>query len=591
MKKSRLTSKLFGIAVVFLLFGVGLAMALPFVSFGNQSQALEQEAKTWHIGMADTQSMSAIAPWPMYGHDSNHTCRSSANGPTYSDVKWTYNLGVRVQDNASPVIAADGTVYVPSECGFFAINPDGTLKWKQWGTAPWDLTHTRMAPAVANDGSAVYVYAIGILTYRLYALDPVDGDIIWFYDIGYSTYGSPSIGLDGTIYIGGIPEPSAGSSHMYAINPDGTLKWCWEDTGGGCWIETSPAIGPSGEVYFQHNCLGLVALESNGQLKWSHNGALGQAWNSPSIGPDGTIYIGSSDHYFYALNPDGTVKWKVSVDNFMYEAAAALSSGGSTIYRGDNMGIFYAFDSSGYLKWKCDTGIDGEIQCAPALAANGIIYFTQGLTSAVVPSDKGYLYALRASDGTLVWKYEIGWSTSSPVIAADGTLYAVGGDTSGNGVLYAFRSTPNQTPSQPSNPSPANHATGASINADLSWTGGDPDTGDTVTYDVYFGTSSSPPLVSNDQSGTIYDPGTLAGNTKYYWKVVATDNHGASTTGALWDFTTVGEWDPWAYDEDDSGYTEIGELLHAISDYIGGGITISQLLEIINLYISHTPKP
>jgi hypothetical protein len=48
--------------------------------------------------------------------------------------------------------------------------------------------------------------------------------------------------------------------------------------------------------------------------------------------------------------------------------------------------------------------------------------------------------------------------------------------------------------------------------------------------------------------------------------------------------------DAWTYDEDDSGYIEIGELLDAISDYIGGDITISQLLEIISLYISHTHK-
>ena len=93
-------------------------------------------------------------------------------------------------------------------------------------------------------------------------------------------------------------------------------------------------------------------------------------------------------------------------------------------------------------------------------------------------------------------------------------------------------------PITPCNPSPANHASGVSVDADLSWTGGAPDAGDTVTYDVYFGTSASPPLVSNDQSGTTYDPGTLAYNTKYYWKIIATDNHGASATGPLWDLTT-----------------------------------------------------
>ena len=58
------------------------------------------------------------------------------------------------------------------------------------------------------------------------------------------------------------------------------------------------------------------------------------------------------------------------------------------------------------------------------------------------------------------------------------------------------------------------------------------------------------------------------------------------------DTVTVGpEAGSWVYDEDDSGYIEISELLHAISDYIGGDLTISQLLELISLYIGHTPKP
>lgn len=42
--------------------------------------------------------------------------------------------------------------------------------------------------------------------------------------------------------------------------------------------------------------------------------------------------------------------------------------------------------------------------------------------------------------------------------------------------------------------------------------------GDTVTYDVYFGTSSPPPLVSSAQAAATYDPGTLSYSTTYYWR-------------------------------------------------------------------------
>jgi hypothetical protein len=111
-------------------------------------------------------------------------------------------------------------------------------------------------------------------------------------------------------------------------------------------------------------------------------------------------------------------------------------------------------------------------------------------------------------------------------------------------VTYPFLSwMSNNPPNPPSNPSPANHATNVSINVDVSWTGGDPDTGDTVTYDVYFGTSATPSFRETigpypaTQSLIIYDPGALVDGATYYWKVVAKDNHGITREGPVWEFT------------------------------------------------------
>jgi len=110
----------------------------------------------------------------------------------------------------------------------------------------------------------------------------------------------------------------------------------------------------------------------------------------------------------------------------------------------------------------------------------------------------------------------------------------------------------NQAPSVPSNPYPADNATGQSANSNLNWVCSDPD-GDMLVYTVYFGKSSSPPLVSTDQASTNYDPGSLDYNTMYYWQITAKDPHKQESSSEIWNFTTVGVNDNWEEYRDASG--------------------------------------
>ena len=72
----------------------------------------------------------------------------------------------------------------------------------------------------------------------------------------------------------------------------------------------------------------------------------------------------------------------------------------------------------------------------------------------------------------------------------------------------------------------------------LSWICSDPDS-DTLTYDVFFGTSNPPTSqVATGQSGATLSRTGLSNSTTYYWKVNATDSKGATTPGAAWSFTT-----------------------------------------------------
>ena len=101
----------------------------------------------------------------------------------------------------------------------------------------------------------------------------------------------------------------------------------------------------------------------------------------------------------------------------------------------------------------------------------------------------------------------------------------------------------NQHPYPPSSPDPENGAENQSIHHDIYWTCTDPE-GETLNYDVFFGTEDSLHLVSYGQSEITFDPGTLKHNKQYLWKIVARDIHGDTTVSPLWSFITE-EPGPW----------------------------------------------
>ena len=95
-------------------------------------------------------------------------------------------------------------------------------------------------------------------------------------------------------------------------------------------------------------------------------------------------------------------------------------------------------------------------------------------------------------------------------------------------------------PGAPSGPSPASRATGVSISPTLTWA----PISTATSYDVYFGTTSTPPKVKSGITTTTYTPSAVL-NTKttYYWQVVANNSMCGTlsptvTKGPVWSFTT-----------------------------------------------------
>jgi len=102
-------------------------------------------------------------------------------------------------------------------------------------------------------------------------------------------------------------------------------------------------------------------------------------------------------------------------------------------------------------------------------------------------------------------------------------------------------SNTNHPPDSPSNPLPEDDSFDIPIDVGIGWACSDLDIGDSLTYDVYFGISSSPDLVAEQHSVNNYDPGVLEYETAYYWKIVAWDTRDAYTEGPVWIFTTISD--------------------------------------------------
>lgn len=131
----------------------------------------------------------------------------------------------------------------------------------------------------------------------------------------------------------------------------------------------------------------------------------------------------------------------------------------------------------------------------------------------------------------------------NPGTLAPSTVYfwriiaKVGGNNYAGG-SWAF-TTGTGGPLPPTLLSPANGASGVSYTPTLSWSASHPQ-GLPMTFDVYFGTATTPMLkVASDIAAQSFQPGTLGVGT-FRWYVVARDGQNREASSAVWQFTTLG---------------------------------------------------
>jgi outer membrane protein assembly factor BamB len=315
---------------------------------------------------------------------------------------------------------------------FVALNAaDGTVRWR----LPLGAGQVRSSPVVAADGS-IYFMIQGrnttpdsLAAEVLCRLSP-EGQIVWSYDINPTAVTTevgqsvPALGADGTVYIGG--------DQLYAINPDGSLKWKVFDPTYEA-RRNSPVVGHDGTVYFVYHNIPLTALDpASGSAIWSCPlGVNDHCFASPAIGSDGTIYVATQPGIVFAVSSAGQISWQFDIASAGFtgvlRSSPAVDADGA-IYFGINYGnpssALFALNPDGSVRWIFQPsdlppdvpGDHFDIYSSPAIGSDGTIYFGQEL---------GRVYALDPADGSVRWieTTRSGITWSSPTLAADGTLF------------------------------------------------------------------------------------------------------------------------------------------------------------------------
>ncbi len=337
--------------------------------------------------------------------------------------------------------------------------------------------------------------------------------------------------------------------------------------------ELAVGAGKDGNAYVvDRNNMGKFNMSSNAVYQEFALG--GGVYSSPAWFNNSLYYgaVGQQIQAFpYSGGSFGPASFRTSVSGgFGFPAATpSISANGSAsgivwAVKTGSPAVLYAFDASNLnelydstqaansrdsfgagITFPTPTVFDGKVYVGTTtgVAIFGLLHCSYTLTFSVTSSTTGNIAvstgagcSWSVSNDSDFITITSGFSGTGPG-TVDFELTAYEG-ASRTGIVFiagqalAIRQGGTNSLAAPSNPSPANGSEGALVNPTLSWTAASGAT----SYDVYFGTTPNPPLVTNTASAS-YAPGILSPGITYYWMVVA-KNSGGTSNSPVWSFIT-----------------------------------------------------
>lgn len=270
---------------------------------------------------------------------------------------------------------------------------NGRVNWRFRMDGPYSMVR----PALGADGT---VYAVDVFEH-LYALAP-DGGLKWVVNNAGSK--GVAVGLDGTVYV-------ASENYIKAFNPDGSSKWTFVQNPR-AFICLGVSVGPDGNIYSVGvQGLGVFSLTPAGQLRW----AVAEEYNRRIVdyaeivfGPNGNnqqLYFGANAHT-RGIRLDGASAFTL---NSSFQPAVGPD--------GSVHSALAAFSPHGTLLWKFVSPYPYNSFSDPDVGPDGVHYFTQNLTQ---------VFALNGG-GSVKWHITLKNYVDGPVVDPLSSIVVLGG--------------------------------------------------------------------------------------------------------------------------------------------------------------------
>ncbi len=266
---------------------------------------------------------------------------------------------------------------------------DGSLRWS-------NATGSKLYATPLVAGHKVWVASTDGY---LYALHPADGRLVYSLQNNKAVVASPA--TDGRkVMLAG------GDGHCRAWDT-GTGKLVWAFDSVRNFVVTRPQVSHN-TLYFGSWGNELYALNTaTGKARWiwksGHtNRMLSPAQVVPVI-THGRVYIVSPDRYMTVLDAGtGNLLWRFTDPQHRVRESIGVSEDGNTVYAKTMDGTLVAIDATTperKIRWISQGETMGyELAPTPVVEISNTV---------LAPTDKGLIYAYRASDGAFLWKYRI----------------------------------------------------------------------------------------------------------------------------------------------------------------------------------------